>query len=122
MNHRRTQQDFWASNYGGLGYDNRFLDARFSLDTDSLTDQPVVTRDSVRFSIVIDETPFEFAITRQALEDIAGEWIENPDLGEIFFRHREDIESIAQSLIEAGVSWPNLVIRMQDVQTRATST
>jgi len=96
-------------------YSAPYLDLSYSVDTDQLSQEPIVTRDGARFTIFIDEIPFEFAITRQALEDIEGARCAQPDLAQIFFRHRESIEAIARELVDAGVRWPNLVIRMQDV-------
>jgi hypothetical protein len=113
-NHHRLQQND-SNSSGSSSYNSRYLDSSYSFDTDQFNDQPVVSRDGVRFTIFIEDTPFEFAITRQALEDVEGKRVADPDLGDIFFRHRERIEGIAYALIDAGVSWPNLVIRMQEI-------
>ncbi len=77
---------------------------------------PEVTHEGVRFRVTVDETPFEFTITRQALEDLDHSRAPQGDLLEMFLRNREPVEAIALERIEAGARWPHLVIRMQDVE------
>jgi hypothetical protein len=120
-NYRLLQQNDRSSGSNGSSYNSRYLDPSYSFDTDQLNHQPFVSHDGVRFTILVEDTPFEFAITRQALEDVDGKRLTNADLGDIFFRHRERIEGIANALINAGVSWPNLVIRMQDIEEHSSS-
>jgi hypothetical protein len=98
------------------GYTSHFITAhgRFEKFEDEL---PEVTHEGVRFRVIVDETPFEFTITRQALEDVNDSRGSYPDLLNMFIRHRERIETIALERIDAGARWPNLVIRMQDVQS-----
>ncbi len=76
---------------------------------------PTATRDEVRFTVWLDELPFEFLITRQALEDIDGSRGDDGHLLDMFLRHRQRVENIAMGLIDAGAKWPQLIIRMQDV-------
>ena len=105
----RDEQTCW-------GYTSQFLagDSHY----ENLEDEcPEVTQDGVRFHVLVDETPFEFLITRQALEDLDDCRSLDSDLLVKFARNRGRIETLALARIDAGARWPNLVLRMHDVNT-----
>jgi len=99
----------------GPQYPDRFLTAVSAPLNRPERGKPMATRDDVHFTVWVDDMPFEFTITRQALEDVDSSRASNDDLLPMFLRNRDRLERIALERIEAGVRWPNLVIRMQDI-------
>jgi hypothetical protein len=98
----------------GPHYPDRFLTPSAPLNRPE-RGKPTATRDDVHFTVMVDDTPFEFTITRQALEDVDGTRDKDTDLLTMFMRNRDRVERIALDRIDAGVRWPHLVIRMQNV-------
>jgi hypothetical protein len=99
----------------GLAYPSGFLAGGNALSRPE-RGKPEATDEEVRFTVWVDDMPFEFVVTRQALEDIGGLHQAPSDLLAVFVRNRDRLERIALDMIDHGVRWPHLVIRMHEVR------
>jgi len=98
----------------GLAYPSAYLAGGNALSRPE-RGKPEATDEEVRFTVWVDDMAFEFVVTRQALEDMDGSHQTPADLLAVFLRNRDRLERIALEMIDHGVRWPHLVIRMQDV-------
>ena len=115
MDKLRVANQSYKPTANGLAYPSSFLAGGNALSRPE-RGKPEATDEEVRFTVWIDEMAFEFVVTRQALEDMDGLHHSPADLLAVFFRNRDRLERIALDMIDHGVRWPHLVIRMQDVR------
>jgi hypothetical protein len=120
MEKLRVSNQSYKPSGPGLAYPSGFLAGGNALSRPE-RGKPEATDDEVRFTVWVDEMPFEFVVTRQALEDIDGLHQAPTDLLAVFIRNRERVERIALEMIDHGVRWPHLVIRMHDVHEAASA-